>query len=280
MGRHVAESKLLPRLRRWRRRVLWGALLLGAAVAPRSALAWGRMGHRAAAKITEARLTPAARAAVRDLLEPGESLADAALWADSVRKEFPESGPWHYVNVPITETEYSNKFCGSGGCVVSKIGDFRARLADKNAPRSARREALRFLVHFVQDMHQPVHVGDRNDRGGNDLQVQFFGTGSNLHRVWDSGLLEHAYKDEAALVRDLETLIAAEDTSEWTRGTVVAWADESLNAARCAYLDPVTGDMLRKGAKLGDGYQSTHLPVARVRVARGGTARGRVKRGT
>ena len=260
-----ARAGLGPRL------ALAAALATALLAVPRSALAWGRLGHRAAAKLTEARLTPAARAAVRDLLEPGESLADASVWADSVRRDRPESGPWHYVNVPITEPAYNDRFCGEKGCVVRKIEDFRQQLADKNAPRADRREALRFLVHFVQDMHQPVHVGDRGDRGGNDLQVQFFGNGSNLHRVWDSGLLEQVYKDEAALVRDLEQLVPVQDAGEWSRGTVASWANESLDAARGAYRDPVTGQELpKKGVKLAAGYQATHLPVACGRLARAG----------
>src|SRR5262245_5477236 len=110
-----------------RRRTNWliltaAAALAGLTVAPRPALAWGRMGHRAAARLAESRLTPAARAAVKDLLEPGESLADASTWADEVRPDRPESAPWHYVNVPITEPRYSPRFCPDEGCVVRKVG--------------------------------------------------------------------------------------------------------------------------------------------------------------
>src|SRR5437016_972630 len=109
----------LPRRRRARGPTLAvAAVLAGLAAAPGSALAWGRMGHRAAAKLAEARLNPAARAAVRDLLEPGESLADASTWADEVRSARPETGPWHYVNVPISEPTYRDAFCPDQGCVV------------------------------------------------------------------------------------------------------------------------------------------------------------------
>lgn len=103
--------------------------------AARSAPAWGRMGHRASARLAEARLTPAARAAIRDLLEPGESLADASTWADEHRRDVPESGPWHYVHVPITEPRYDARFCAEAGCIVSKIAEFRRLLADRNAAR-------------------------------------------------------------------------------------------------------------------------------------------------
>jgi hypothetical protein len=228
------------------------------------------MGHRAAAKLAETRLSPAALAAVKGLLEPGETLADASTWADEVRRDIPESGPWHYVNVPVTEPKYADRFCGESGCVVRKIDDFRKTLADKTASRAERRKALRFLVHLVQDLHQPVHVGDRHDRGGNDLQVQFFGKGSNLHRVWDSGLIEQAYPDESALLRDLAALASAGGSAAWAGGSVVDWADESLAAARGAYRDPATGRELRRGAKLDLPYQNANLPVVRHRLARAG----------
>ncbi len=97
---------------------------------------WGRLGHRVAGKIAEDRLTPTARAAVRDLLEPGESLADVSTWADEVRRDHPESGPWHYINVPITEPKYDRKFEPKEGCVVVKVEDFRKILADPTAPEA------------------------------------------------------------------------------------------------------------------------------------------------
>ncbi len=150
------------------------ASLLATTVMVGPAWGWGRIGHRVAGKITETRLTPTAKAAVDALLTPGESIADVSTWADEVRRDRRESGPWHYINIPITEPRYDARFVPKEGCVVTKIDDFRKILADTKAPRIERQEALKFLIHFVQDMHQPVHVGHRDDRGGNDLQVQFF----------------------------------------------------------------------------------------------------------
>jgi nuclease S1 len=238
--------------------------------AARPAPAWGRMGHRASARLAEARLTPVARAAIRDLLEPGESLADASTWADEHRRDVPESGSWHYVHVPITEPSYDARFCAEAGCIVSKIAEFRRLLADRNAARADRQKALRFLVHLVQDIHQPLHVGDRGDRGGNDLQLQFFGRGSNLHRIWDSGLLEHGHEHEAALFRHLDATTTPELAGRWTQGTVVDWANESLASARRAYRLPRTDAELRPGMRLGREYEDVHLPVARLRVKQSG----------
>jgi nuclease S1 len=247
-----------------------------ATVAPTAAFGWGRLGHRASARLTERLLSPAARAGVAAILEPGETLISASTWADEVRRDFPESGPWHYVNVPIGAPNYSDKFCGTKGCVIAKVNDFRKTVADRNAPLGERRKALRFLVHFVQDMHQPVHVGDRGDRGGNDLQVQFFGAGSNLHRVWDSGLIEHDSNGEEKLAGALGALAGSPGSASWAEGTVTDWADESLAAARSAYNDPSTGRELRKGAKLGEAYQEANVNVARTRLAQSGVRLARI----
>jgi hypothetical protein len=230
------------------------------------AFGWGRIGHRTSSRLCETLLTPATKAAIRELLEPGESLADASLWPDEHRRERPETAPWHYVNVPISEPRYDAKFCPAEGCVVGKIPEFVATLKDTSAPTEKRREALRFLVHCVQDMHQPVHVGDRRDRGGNDLQVRFFDEGSNLHRVWDSGLIERVDRDESRTFDRLKAAFTSEFVRAAEAGTVVDWADESLALARDAYVDPVSGLPLKPGAKLGDAYQSRHISVAERRV--------------
>lgn len=237
------------------------AILIGASP---TAWAWGKLGHRASGRIAESLLTPNAKAAVRDLLEPGESLADASTWADEVRRDRKESAPWHYVNVSITLERYDPMFCPPKGCVVSAIAAMRATLGDPLSTKIQKREALRYLAHFVQDLHQPVHVGHRDDRGGNDLQVQFFGKGSNLHRVWDSGILEQYSRDEASWSKDLESLATVENVKAWCRGTVEDWATESLLAAKIAY----RGGALKTGEKLGEEYQAMALPIARERLAK------------
>jgi hypothetical protein len=241
-------------------------LLLGAS----PAAAWGRFGHRAAARLAASRLSPEAKKAVADLLEPGEGLADVSTWADEVRRDRPLTAPWHYVNVPITESKFDPKFCAEAGCVVSKIADMRRVLADRNAPKDERREALKWVVHLVEDMHQPLHVGDRKDRGGNDLQLQFFGRGTNMHRLWDSDIVEHASADEDAWVADLVTFATPERVDDWSRGTVEDWATESLQAARLAYKPPGAPAELKAGQKLGDDYQDFALPIARRRLAQAG----------
>jgi hypothetical protein len=228
------------------------------------------MGHRVAGRVAEARLTPAARAAVRDLLESGESLADASTWADELKRAMPESASWHYVNVPITEAHYEPRYCPETGCVVSKIGDFRRILADPDAPRAERQKALRFLVHLVQDMHQPLHVGDRRDRGGNDLHLDFFRNGTNLHRIWDFGMMER-HGDEAAWAREVDALATPSRAEEWAGGTIEDWAEESFALARQAYRQPGSDQLLSAGDRIGQDYLDANLPNVRRRLAQAGT---------
>ncbi len=198
--------------------VIW--LIMSALIAgsPPTAHAWGRLGHRASARLTESRLSPRARALIQDLLEPDESLADASTWADEHSRDIPGSASWHYVNVSIASAHYDRRDCKARGCVVSKIAEFREILADRHAPRARRRQALRFFVHLVQDLHQPLHVADRRDRGGNSLQLRSGRyENTNLHQVWDSGLLRSRYRlrDEPELVADLKALADRPESRGW-----------------------------------------------------------------
>ena len=255
------------------RRLILPALALAlAAWAASPAHAWGPHGHRIAARVAEGRLTPEAAAAVRELLNKGDTLVDVADWADHQGHDVvPGSAPWHYVNVPLSATRYDDKFCSNRGCVVSKIREYRRVLADREAPRRERQLALLFLVHFVQDVHQPLHVGDNRDQGGNQTQVRFLGRGTNLHRLWDSDLIDHAGLNDGAWMERINAEITPERVEQWSKGGVEDWATESLEAARRAYHFPEgAGAPLQGGADLGDAYAEMALPIVRDRLARAG----------
>jgi hypothetical protein len=144
-----------------------------------TAWAWGRLGHRVISRLAEKHMTPAAKAGVAALLEPGESLAGASTWADEHRRELPKTAPWHYVDVPLDEPKYDAKYSGPTiGCVVDKINEFRLVVKDKTKPVEERRFALRFLLHCVEDMHIPMRVGDNKDKVGDNKQVRFFDKGT------------------------------------------------------------------------------------------------------
>lgn len=236
------------------------------------AWAWGPQGHRVISRVAMARLTPKAAAAIRDLLRPGDTLVDICNWADHDGHDVvPGSAPWHYVNVPIGASGYDEKYCGSKGCVVSKIKEYRRVLADKTVSKEKRQVALLFLVHFVEDVHQPLHVGDNGDRGGNDTQVQFDGRGSNLHRVWDSGVMGQIGGNDKTWVDRITPLLTPENVEAWSSDKVEDWANESHKAARLAYAWPAGSKLpIRTGATLGPDYARYADPIVRERLARAG----------
>jgi hypothetical protein len=227
------------------------------------------MGHRVASTMAEERLTTHALAAVHDLLGPGVSLADISTWADEQRN-IPGSGPWHYVDVPITESRYDAKYCQPGGCVVSKIEDFKRVLQDPKAGRSEKQQALKFLVHFIEDMCQPLHVGDTGSRGGNEIQVRFYNVGSNLHRVWDSQIIERYTTDEGELLGDLKGILTPASTPEWVEGTSEDWATDTLQVAKKAYCLPETQTVIPSGTTLGESYFLVALPLIQIQLAKAG----------
>ncbi len=171
-----------------------------------SALAWGTQGHQIVARLAERNLTPQARREIRSLLRRGETLESVSTWADVIRNSRPETKRWHYVDILLEHSNYDPaRDCQRtpfGDCIINALDESRAILADParlenfklvlanpQESRQARYEALKFLVHFIGDLHQPLHCADNHDRGGNDVRVTFFGTSSNLHKVWDSDII-------------------------------------------------------------------------------------------
>jgi hypothetical protein len=241
--------------------------------------AWGRLGHRVISRIAEKKLNPKAKAAIAQLLEEGERIADASTWADENRGRLPATAPWHYVDVPLDQPKYDSQFSGDvpqKGCIVDKIHEFQATLKDPSRSLEDRRFALRFLIHLVEDLHMPLHVGDNHDKGGNLTQVRFFDRGTNMHRLWDSDMIERAGGDEDFWMADLALLDTSENREEAKKGTVEDWATESLVAARVAYQVPETKKRLKPGQKLGDVYLNANLPVARRRLYQAGVRLAKV----
>lgn len=255
--------------RRWVAGLLVAVVGLGS---PAPAGAWGPRGHRTVARLAQERLSPKALRAVRALLDEGDDLVDVANWADREAYDLPEfarSGPWHFVNVPLEAERYADRYCRRGDCVVAKIGEYRRVLADKTKPRRERLVALKFVVHLVADVHQPLHVGDNDDRGGNGTQVQFLGETGNFHRVWDSGLIEETRQNDRAWADRVRGRITPEGTRAWANDPVETWANESLATAKLAYRGPGRdGPSVTNGARLGRAYHEFALPIVEDRLAR------------
>jgi hypothetical protein len=237
------------------------------------AWAWGRVGHRVISRFAESRLTAEAKAGIAALLEEGESIADASIWPDEIRGRMRHTAPWHYVDVPLDQPRYDRKWSADDpkhGCVVDKIHEFKATVRDKSMTIEERRFALRFLIHCIEDMQMPMHVGDNHDRGGNDTQVRFYDRGTNMHRLWDTDMVERVSKIEDVWLRDLATLDTPEARERVAKGTVEDWATECLLAASAAYNVPETGQRLKPGQKLGDRYLEANLPIVHQRLYQAG----------
>ena len=157
------------------------------------AAAWGLTGHRVTAAIGDKYLSAEARAAVREILEPGESLAEAANFPDFMRASddpfWKQAGPFHFVTVPKGKT-YVDVGPPPQGDAVTALKRFSDTIKNPAASPADKRVALRFIVHIVGDLHQPLHNGNGLDSGGNDVKVKFFGADVTLHSVWDEGLIE------------------------------------------------------------------------------------------
>ncbi len=232
--------------------------------------AWDSSGHAIVAMLAEERLTPQTRAAVTTLLE-GRSLADVASWPDQVRNQ--QTAPWHYVNIEIDETQYEpDRHCPDRQCVVGQIERFRETLSSPQAIVEKRQKALKYLVHFVGDLHQPLHAGQNHDRGGNDVKVEFLGQTVNpftkkpwnLHQVWDNGLLEQYALDAKQAVTQVNQYLKSQNEAELATGSVVEWAMQSHDQAR----DHAYG--FGPDQRLDEKYLKQAVPIVEAQLARAG----------
>lgn len=244
-------------------------LLLLAAPSPASA--WGPLGHRLVARLAEYQLTPVARAEALRLLalEQHGSLADVANWADELRENDPDLGrrsaPWHYVNIGEHDCAYdAARDCPDGDCIVEAINAHAAILADGSRSDAERLQALKFVVHFVGDVHQPLHAGFARDRGGNTFQIQHAGRGSNLHALWDTPVLRSRGVDETV---HYWWLRISRPSLPATPFSAVAPADWAAEACRFVLQPGFYPD----SRNVGNDYLRRYLPTAERQLQRGGT---------
>ena len=204
---------------------------------------------------------------VRELLG-SESLEAASFWADEYRHDHPETGPWHYINIPLGDSRIDmERECPKGQCVIRKAEEFLAALKDPKAGPAAKVEALKFLIRFVGDLYQPLHCADDDDKGGNVRHVIFDGHPDNLHWVWDTGLLHHITRDPEALAAELQSRITPQDRAEWAKGTLVNWVMEGHRLAQTvAY-----GDLASENpAPITAAYERQAEPVIELQLEKSG----------
>lgn len=282
------------------------------------ARAWGCKGHQTVALIAEKHLTAEAREMVETLLKNNpidpnlkrycgdavhDAMADSSTWPDDVRGER-KNGPWHYIDIPRGAPRRPlEAYCGDEGCVTRAITEEAALLKDKNADAAKRADALRYIIHFVGDMHQPLHSTTNADEGGNCVPVKYFrrpprerghGYSPNLHSLWDTAIPERDMEgaDPPEYAETLDQAFAA-DMERWQREGIHVedWAWESHERAEknvydalapkipiepqvavhsCADDNNIGARLLALHLTAGRAYQDQAAPVVEEQIAKAG----------
>ena len=209
------------------------------------ASAWGVTGHRVVAEIAENHLTNRAKRKLKKLIGK-QKLAYWANWPDNVRNspEWKNTSTWHYVNIPPQESK--EKFIeqlknNNKPNIYTVIQNVKGVIVDKNTPDADREIYLRFLVHFLGDMMQPMHTGREEDLGGNLIKIQFFKKDTNLHSLWDSGLIDNTKYSYTEYARVLDVK-SKEEIKQIQSGSLEDWLYESHQAANQLYVSVKPGE--------------------------------------
>ena len=281
------------------------ALILLAVNVPDSA-AWGPQGHRVIGLIADGHL----KSEVKELIAEKfniNSLADVATWADRTRKKRKEESSWHYTNIEEGQWTYNaERDCPDRACVTEKIHEFSGILVDRSTSLRERKDALKFLVHFVGDVHQPLHLGNLKDRGGGTLRFLYKGKVASLHYLWDGGLIDWggetpqvgvAADSNAAVTQTrppkawslfpagvarsrrvggasllkyaarLNGRVSEVEVSTWSLSTVSDWANESRSLALKEAYNVDKEDLSKAYIKRGQEIINLRLTQAGVRLA-------------
>jgi hypothetical protein len=239
------------------------AATIGACLSPAPALAWGKTGHRASAAIGDTHLSGLARAHVREIMGV-ETLAEAANWPDEMRSNQDPfwqktSSPWHYVTVGGIEYDRAPP----EGDALGALAFFRRLVLDPKTSPAHRQLALRFIVHIVGDLHQPLHNGRPGDRGGNEIKVKWFGRDTNLHAVWDTTLIEETGYSFTELTERLNRHTSSADVIAWWSSNPRFWIAESVQIRERIY--PKQDE-----SELGYKYIYEHTPTVELRLKQAG----------
>lgn len=254
------------------RRLALLATTFAACLSPPAA-AWRSHGHEIVAEIAAGQLTPQATAMVEDLLggSAGPALREASSWADEIRVD-PRRGltaPYHYINFPPGICTYeAARDCPGGRCVVDALAQFTRQLREGDT-REERIDGLKWVVHLVGDVHQPLHAGRAGDRGGNDRQVRFEGEGTNLHALLDLHLLRTRGLQPVPYAQALlaELPAPADGRVDWHAAAPAQWAGES-----CEMVD----SMYPPGRHIGKEYVAAIRPRLEERLLLAGYRLGRL----
>ena len=271
------------------RSIIAGALLAVAFLLPSPVAAWWEYGHGAVARIALLEASPPTRAELRRLLAQSrlletptcraDTMETAAYWPDCIRtlgERFSYVPPWHYQNVDVCRPFELPAACRDGNCVSAQIERNVRILADRRIPTRERIMALAFLLHFMGDLHQPMHAGDHNDLGGNRVRLSYGVIPTNLHAAWDGYLADRGISQPEGDAEGILSELSEADRVWMRQGDFLAWSREGWEVSRefaygALFADPcaarpddaprpvITEEMTRR-----------MIPIVRRQVARGG----------
>jgi hypothetical protein len=279
------------------------ALTLMANIAqPRTALAWGDDGHKVVALIAQSFLEPDVRKRVNALLAAdtdsltAHDIASEATWADKFRDANTggarqKTSQWHFVDIEISapnldaacfnHPKIAQGTVASDGpaadCVVDKIEEFAAELANPATDQEEQVVALKFLLHFVGDIHQPLHSSDDNDRGGNNKKVSGAGfRAGNLHHYWDTEFVDQLETDPKSIASDLIGHISKDQINAWQAGSASDWAMESFEVAKADAYGQLPEPSARGSYRLTEEYITTATDDVAQQLSKAGVRLGLV----
>lgn len=230
---------------------------------------WGATGHRTVGEIAQEHLKKSTEKKINKLLK-GESLALVSTFGDDIKsdKRFKHLDPWHYINMPF-EVKYEDSEKNPEGDIYKAINTCIEILNNKNSSEDDQIFHLKMLVHLMGDIHQPMHVGRVEDKGGNTIQLQWFKRGTNLHRVWDSDMIEHfgmSYKELA----ENKQQVSKGQINAWEQGSVLDWLTETHQ------LTPSIYSSVEVGQNLSYEYAYENLSLVREQLHKAGVRLAKV----
>lgn len=259
----MLELKVLLLSKKQYMRLLFFVLLLAGQQMTATEFYWGKTGHRVVGELAEQNIKRSTLRKIDKLLD-GQSLALVANFGDDIKSDprFREFGPWHYVNIEPGK-KYGDDTPSKRGDIVSGIQKCIAVVQDENASKEDRAFFLKLLVHFMGDLHQPMHVGYPEDRGGNDIQLRWFNKGTNLHRLWDTDMIEFYDMSFTELSENLPVLDKKEK-ERITQGELLDWVADSQLVAKQVY------QSVEVGEKLGYSYMYEHFDTVKIQLQKAG----------
>ena len=256
------DSLLLNKIFKMKKGVVVLFLLM-AQISIANDMVWSKTGHRVTGEIAQKYLTKKAAKAIDKLLN-GESLAYVSTFGDHIKadRNYRKFSAWHYVNFPA-DKKYTDVEPSKHGDIIIGIQKCIAVVKDENSLEADKTFYLKLLVHLIGDLHQPMHVGRLEDKGGNDIQLQWFREGTNLHKVWDSNMIKEFGMTYTELADNLLN-INKHQIKKIQEGTIYDWVEESQDLANELY------DSVEPGEKIGYQYSYKYWNVLESQLQKGG----------